>query len=44
MAVADRAVTLTGSAHSWTERKAAERAAWSVPGISAVHNRIVVEG
>ncbi|MGZ3496317.1 MAG: BON domain-containing protein [Vulcanimicrobiaceae bacterium] len=44
IAVADRAVTLTGSAHSWTERKAAERAAWSVPGISAVHNRIVVEG
>jgi osmotically-inducible protein OsmY len=41
--IEDNVVTLTGRAHSWTERKAAERVVWSVPGVTAVQNRIVVE-
>lgn len=35
-------VTLTGNVHSWYERNEASRAAWSVKGVTAVHNRITV--
>ncbi|WP_342108690.1 BON domain-containing protein [Methylobacterium sp. SI9] len=34
-------VTLEGAVSAWTERDAAERAAWSVPGVRAVEDRIV---
>lgn len=35
-------VTLQGDVHSWNERRAAEQAAWSVPGVTRVDNRIAV--
>ena len=35
-------VTLTGKVHSWTERREAERMAWSAPGVAHVANDIVV--
>ena len=34
-------VTLEGAVSAWAEREAAERAAWSVPGVRAVEDRIV---
>src|SRR5687767_5170498 len=39
-----RIVMLTGTVRSWTERKDAEDAAWSIPGVSGVENRLEVEG
>lgn len=36
-------VILSGFVRSWAERKAAERAAWSSPGVSSVQNDLVVE-
>jgi osmotically-inducible protein OsmY len=36
-------VTLSGRVRSWAERHAAEKAAWSVPGVTAVHNYLNVE-
>lgn len=36
------AVTLRGKVHSWTERKAAQSAAWSAPGVSTVVNELKV--
>ncbi len=36
-------VTLSGRVRSWAERHAAEKAAWSVPGVTAVHNYLTVE-
>jgi len=39
-----RAVTLEGSVHDWQERDAVERAAWSVPGVSRVVDRLSIMG
>jgi osmotically-inducible protein OsmY len=35
-------VTLRGTVHSWAERREAEEAAWAAPGVTAVHNYLVV--
>ena len=35
-------VTMRGTVRSWTEREAAERAAWAAPGVTAVDNRIMI--
>lgn len=42
ISVAGSQVTLEGSVHSWAERKAAQWAAWSAPGVSTVVNRLRV--
>jgi osmotically-inducible protein OsmY len=39
-----RTVVLTGKVRSWTERKDAEDAAWSMPGVMEVENNLAVEG
>ena len=36
-------VTLRGTVHSWSERNAAQGAAWSTPGVSMVVNDLLVE-
>ncbi|MEE7478685.1 BON domain-containing protein [Methylobacterium hispanicum] len=41
VSVAGDTVTLEGAVTAWAEREAAERAAWSVPGVRAVEDRIV---
>lgn len=41
--VADSQVTLRGKVNSWSERKAAQWAAWSAPGVSSVVNRLMIE-
>lgn len=38
--VADGKVVLTGRVNAWTEREAAERAAWSAPGVREVEDYI----
>lgn len=35
-------VTLEGVVETWVEREAAERAAWSVPGVTAVFDRLTI--
>jgi osmotically-inducible protein OsmY len=35
-------ITLDGKVHAWSERRAAERAAWSAPGVKVVDERITV--
>lgn len=40
--VRDGMVTLEGRVKAWPERDAAERAAWSAPGVTAVVDRITV--
>jgi osmotically-inducible protein OsmY len=36
-------VMLTGTVHSWAERDLAQNAAWKVPGVTHVDNRLVVQ-
>jgi osmotically-inducible protein OsmY len=36
-------VSLRGKVHSWAERKAAQEAAWSAPGVANVANNLLVE-
>lgn len=38
----DGKVTLRGNVRSWAERRDAERAAWSAPGVTAVEDQITV--
>jgi osmotically-inducible protein OsmY len=40
--VVDDKVILSGTVRSWAERREAERAAWSAPGVTEVVNHIVV--
>lgn len=40
--VRDSKVTLQGNIRNWSERSVAERAAWSVPGVLAVDNRLSI--
>lgn len=42
VATTGRKVTLSGTAHSWFERDEASQAAWSVPGVMEVENRVLV--
>jgi osmotically-inducible protein OsmY len=42
VAVQDATVTLHGTVHSFAEKRAAERAAWAAPGVSAVDNQLEV--
>jgi osmotically-inducible protein OsmY len=36
-------VTLRGKVRSWAERHEAQKAAWAAPGVTEVHNELVVE-
>ena len=38
----DGTVILSGHVHSWAERREAERAAWSAPGVTHVDDRLAV--
>jgi VCBS repeat-containing protein len=38
----DGKVVLSGNVHSWAERREAERAAWSAPGVTEVEDRLAV--
>ena len=42
ISVSQGTVTLDGDVHAWSERQAAEQAAWSVPGVRLVENHIRV--
>ncbi|MGZ6770689.1 MAG: BON domain-containing protein, partial [Mycobacteriaceae bacterium] len=37
------AVTLEGTVHSWAQRRQAEHAAWSAPGVTAVTNHLRID-
>lgn len=43
VSVSDSVARLTGTATSWQQRQAAERAAYDAPGITLVDNRIIVD-
>lgn len=38
----DGQVILHGNVHSWAERKKAQQAAWSAPGVTSVESDITV--
>jgi osmotically-inducible protein OsmY len=40
--VSGGSVTLKGKVHTWAERRAAERAAWSAPGIKTLNDQIAI--
>ncbi|WFU13251.1 BON domain-containing protein (plasmid) [Rhizobium sp. CB3090] len=40
--VVDGRVVLEGGVHAWTERSAAEQAAWSIAGVTAVENHLSI--
>jgi osmotically-inducible protein OsmY len=40
--VEESKVILKGTVRFWSERKDAERVAWSAPGVTAVENRIAI--
>ncbi|MBX5013081.1 BON domain-containing protein [Rhizobium lentis] len=40
--VSGGSVTLKGKVHTWSERRAAERAAWSAPGIKTLSDQIAI--
>ncbi|MBX4927902.1 BON domain-containing protein [Rhizobium binae] len=40
--VSGGSVTLRGKVHTWSERRAAERAAWSAPGIKTLNDQIAI--
>ena len=42
VSVSGSTTTLRGSVHSWSERNAAQGAAWAAPGITMVVNKIRV--
>lgn len=42
IAVDGNKVTLDGHVNAWSERKAAEKAAWAAPGVTQVIDRIAV--
>jgi osmotically-inducible protein OsmY len=42
VAVKDRTVELSGTVRAWNERKVAEDAAWSVPGVTKVVDKIIL--
>jgi osmotically-inducible protein OsmY len=42
VSVSDNRVTLEGKAHSLSERRAIERAAWAAPGVASVDDRLVL--
>ena len=43
IAVDGSTVTLSGKIHSWSERNAAEHAAWSVPGVTKVVDHLSIQ-
>lgn len=40
--VAGSTVTLSGRVNAWNERKLAEDAAWAIPGVTSVHDNIML--